>query len=270
MPSIAATSLLIVLCGLARGAAAQTQVSVIPAETPPPPVTVLGGEQARLSVLLDGIESCEQLVARLYQTSTMLLAPLSEWTPFQCHVAVSASGSRAIRADIEVSVPQVAAEIDLELRVAECKKPGDDCTHIGTVSISALPSDFLDPLNRWASTHVLQVHDPFGTLNGFLDTHEIEYSSAGAILPTDTEVVSLVVEDENFDELVLADFQRAGAVVFFREKPGPIPLVLQKDTVDGRLVDVHLLVVSRLASDPAAVKLFLDIFRMTQAQGLSP
>jgi len=258
------------MCGPAQGAAAQTQVSVIPAEAPAPLVTVLGGERARLSVLLDGVESCEQLVARLYQTATMLLAPLSEWTPLQCHAAVSASGSTAIRADIEVSVPHVAAEIDLELRVAECKKPDDDCTPIGTISISALPADLLDPLDRWASAHVLQVHDPFGALNGFLETHEIEYSSAGAILPSDTEVVSLVVEDENFDDLALADFQRAGAVVFFREKPGPIPLVLQKDTVDGRIVDVHLPVVSRLASDPAAVKLFLDIFRMTQAQGFPP
>lgn len=269
MPKITATPLLLLSCALFQPVGAQPQVSVIRAQAPAVPVSVFGGESIRVPVMLDGIGSCEQVVTRLYQTATMLQAPLSDWAPLQCHSVFAASGRQAARADIEVAVPHVDAEIDLELRFARCAMPGEDCDEFGHVPISALPADLLDPLDQWAVDHVLQVHDSHGDLTGFLEIHDIDYLSAGAILPRDVEVVSLIVEDDSLDQAVLSDYQRAGAVVLFREKPDAVPLVMQKDTTDGRLIDVRLPVVSRLSSDPAAVKLFLDIFLMTQSHELS-
>jgi hypothetical protein len=263
------TSLLILSCALAQQVTAQPLVSIIRAPAPAAPVAVFGGELTHVSVSLYGVQNCESIVARLYQTAMMLQAPLNDWTPLQCQPAVSGSGSEAVRAEIEIAVPPVDAEIDLELRFARCEKPGDACKPFGNVPISALPADLLEPLNQWAIDHVLHVHDPFGVLTAFLEKREINYVSVGAVLPRDTEVVSLVVADEPLATVALTNLQRAGAVVLFREKTGPLPVVLQRDTVDGRLIDVRLPVVSRLASDPAAVKLFLDIFRMAQTKGQS-
>jgi len=270
MPRITATALLLLFCALTQPAGAQPQVNIIRAQAPTVPVSVFGGESIRISVMLDGIRSCEHVVTRVYQTATMLQAPLSDWTPLQCKSVFGASGRQVAHADIEVAAPQVDAQTELELRFARCATSGEKCDEFGHVPISALPADLLDPLDQWAVDHVLQVHDSQGKLSGFLESHDIDYLSAGAILPRDSEIVSLIVEDDSLDQAVLSDYQRAGAVVLFREKPDAVPLVMQKDTIDGRLVDVRLPVVSRLSSDPAAVKLFLDIFRMAQSQELTP
>ncbi|HEY7651810.1 MAG TPA: hypothetical protein VIG07_03220 [Methylomirabilota bacterium] len=204
--------------------------------------------------------------ARLFQLPQGLAAPVGD-VNVASEVDFSTSPRRELAFD--VAIPPVERESRFEVVVFTRTHPSGDWRRVGGLSLRAYPNDLLKPLKRWAEQRPLRVQDPSGKLERFLTAQGISFldSNARSLEKSDGPVITLVVDRS--DNLAAARIRarRGETVVVFRERGGAFPRIDRTRWPGGSLVIVDLELLDRLAADPQAQKLFLEI--VTREEDLS-
>ena len=242
-----------------------TVVAAHPVMTTP---AFFGAGPARLTLRFEGIGTCEDLVGRLYQVASALAAPLAEPKKLDCGGSHSSDLDGGVTIVLDFEMPDVDQETEFEWRFASCPaERQEDCEPVGEVAFAALPRDLLEPLAIWSQDNVLQIHDPSERLQSFFDSHDVAYVAPGGPVLPGMQVLTLVAEDEQVDDNVLAELAASGPLVVFRNERASLPLVVHKSR--PALVDVSLPILDRLAQDPGAVVALLEILRLVLSEPLT-
>lgn len=152
--------------------------------------------------------------------------------------------------DLSVPLPAVKREVGFELRFRSRRGDEAEWRPAGHIALRVYPSDLLAPLREWAESHSLRVEDGRGALTEFL--HQEGIRIAGDRKKAD--VVLYVGERELSN--------RAQSVVRFAERQMELPHLLVERSTDGTAVTVEMRLLDRLATDPGAQKIFLEVFRL--------
>lgn len=223
---------------------------------------VFGGRPLSVPIVLHGMSSARaDLRARLFQLAPGLAVPVGEYVAVASGVDFSAGLRRDL--SVDVVVPAVERESRFELAVF-LRVQGQDWRRVGGVSLRAYPDDLLNPLKRWAEQRPLRLHDPAGKLERFLTAEGISFldSNARSFEKSDDPVLTLLVGG-GADALALAKrrARRGEAVILFRERLVDFPRLEHTRWPGGSLLIVELELLDRLAVDPQAQKLLLEVVK---------
>jgi len=197
--------------------------------------------------------------ARLFQLPQGLAVPVGEYMD----VASDVDFSTVLRRELafNVAIPPVERESRFEVVVLMRAHPNGDWRRIGSLSLRAYPNDLLKPLKQWAEQRPLRLQDPSGKLERFLTAQGISFLdlNARSLEKSEGRVITLLVDGS--DDLVVAKSRarRGEAVVVFRERAVAFPRIERTRWQGGALLIVELELLDRLAVDPQAQKLLLEI-----------
>ena len=124
------------------------------------------------------------------------------------------------------------------------------------------PGDLLSPVRQWATSHPLRVKDDRGSLIEFLRQQQIPVVGRETEGSRDDRGVTLYAGARAFRERALAPPRPGEAIILFTERETETPrfLVERKDGETAVTVEMRLL--DRLAADPLAQKIFLELFEV--------
>jgi hypothetical protein len=162
---------------------------------------------------------------------------------------------------VDVMVPTVDRESRFELAVFLRAPPSGEWRPVGTVLLRAYPTDLLKPLKRWTERQPLRIGDPSGKLERFLAAQGIAFLdlNARSLEKGDGPVVTVLVDGTDDFARAKARARRGEAVVVLRERVGAFPRIERMRWGAGSLLLVELALLDRLAGDPQAQTLFLDV-----------
>ncbi len=232
---------------------------------------VFGGGSVLVPVVLYGTPGTRvDLRARLVQLAPGVTAPVGEPVDVASGVDFSAGIRRELSFD--VAIPTVERESRFELIVFLRAPPSGDWRRAGSLSFHAYPNDLLKPLKRWTEQRPLRLHDPSGKLERFLTAQGIAFLdlNARSLEKSDGPVVTLLVGRAGDVASAKARAQRGEAVILFREHARGLPRVERTrwpggSLPGGSLTVVELELLDRLAVDPQAQTLFLELLRTARS-----
>jgi len=221
---------------------------------------VFGGRPVSVPVTLYGATGVRaDFKARLFQLAKGTAAPLGEYVTVATDVDFGSGPRRDLA--FSVSIPAVEREARFEVVVLMRVHPSGDWRRIGSLPLRAYPNDLLKTLKRSADQRPLRLQDPSGKLEHFLTEQGISFvdPSARSLEKSESPAITLVVDGS--DDLASAKTRarRGEAVVVFRERVGAFPRIERVRWPGGALLIVELELLDRLASDPQAQKLFLEM-----------
>ncbi len=274
-PALAFVAAVIVLAALPMQALAES--SAVPAPTvlvevgaraiaAPRLEHVFGGRPVSVPLVLYGTPGMRvDLRARLVQLAPGLAAPAGE--PVDVASGVDFSGGLRRELSFDVMVPPVERESRFELTVFLRAPPTGGWRPIGTLLLRAYPNDLLKPLKRWTERQPLRLDDPSGKLERVLAAQGIAFldQSARSLEKGDGPVVTVMVGGSDDLARAKARARRGEAVVLLRERIAAFPRIERMRWTAGSLVVVELPLLDRLAVDPQAQSLFLDVIRSAQS-----
>ncbi len=111
----------------------------------------------------------------------------------------------------------------------------------------------------------LRLRDREGVFTKILEDNKIEftYFSASLSKVKDQRIVTMVVGDPGKIFLEKRQGYLNESIIILREELETIPEVFVQSYKTGILVDVHLKLVHRLANDPQAQKMLVEIIQLT-------
>jgi len=171
--------------------------------------------------------SCQMVRANLYQLTSSLNVKTEEFIQEPCGV------------DLKVALPKVRAKTNFKIEFEALTDLG--WSSLGAQDLTAYPEDLLKPLRAWANQNELEVEDPEGKLEAFLENQEIPFLSS-------------FKSDVESPEAVLKFGSRE---IRFMEEEGTVPLV----RVDGQKVIVEMFFLDKLANNPAFQYELLNLFQ---------
>ena len=171
--------------------------------------------------------SCQKIRAHLYQRTSSFEVKSEEFIQEPCG------------ADVKVALPKVRAKTDFKLEFEALTDLG--WSSLGAQDLTAYPEDLLNPLRAWADQNELEVEDPEGKLEAFLENQGIPFLSS-------------FKSDVESPEAVLKFGPRE---IRFMEEEGTVPLV----RVDGQKVIVEMFFLDKLANNPAFQYELLKLFQ---------
>ena len=140
-----------------------------------------------------------------------------------------------------------------------CEEQGSSLS--GRVAIRVYPADLLSPVRAWAESHALRVEDEHGSLAGFLRREQIRVADRpgprGIALYAGTRAIE---KRENFPS------REDESAVVFTERETELPRLLIDRTGRAAIIKVEMRIVDRLATDPLAQKMFLEVFQLLHEQ----
>jgi hypothetical protein len=163
------------------------------------------------------------------------------------------------------------ARADLRARLVQTvflrAPPSGDWHPVGTLLLRAYPNDLLKPLKRWTERQPLRIGDPSGKLERFLAAQGITSLdlNARSLEKGDGPVVTVLVDGTDDLARAKARARRGEAVVLLRERAGAFPRIERMRWGAGSLLVVELELLDRLAVDPQAQNLFLDVLRSARS-----
>lgn len=228
---------------------------------------VFGGRPVSVPVVLHGMPGARAEVrARLVQVAAGLAAPAGEPVDIAAGAVDFSAGLRR-ELSVDVMVPTVDRESRFELAVFLRAPPSGEWRPVGTVLLRAYPTDLLKPLKRWTERQPLRIGDPSGKLESLLVAQGIAVLDVNAqsLEKGDGPVVTVLVDGTDDLARATARARRGEAVVVLRERTGAFPRIERMRWGAGSLVLVELPLLDRLALDPQAQNLFMDVVRSARS-----
>ena len=227
---------------------------------------VFGGRVVSVPLVLYGTPGVRaELRARLVQVAPGLAAPAGEPVDIASGVDFTAGLRRELSFD--VMVPAVERESRFELTVFLRAPPSGDWRPVGTLLLRAYPNDLLKPLRRWTERQPLRLDDPSGKLERFLAVQGIASVDLNtrSLEKGEGPVVTVLVDSSDDLARAKARARRGEAVVLLRERARAFPRIERMRWGAGSLLVVELPLLDRLAVDPQAQNLFLDVLTLARS-----
>jgi hypothetical protein len=197
--------------------------------------------------------------AELVQLTSKLASPVAG----ELEVPLSArpvSGPE-IELDLSVAVPAVNRETGFELRFRSRRQGDQAWQPAGRIALRVYPVDLLSPIRAWAKSHPLRVEDDHGSLIELFRQQGIpvagHYGARG---------VTLYAGSRALQKQVLLPLGDDETAVLFTERETEIPHFLINRTGRGTTVSVEMRLLDRLATDPLAQKVLLEVFQRLHGQ----
>lgn len=249
---------------LGSGVAAQSlgsPVSVTPRVSRAEPYRFFADQTATVPLLVHAPEPEGLTVyAQLVQLASDFAVPIG--AAVEVALPTDASPSPGVEIELSIPLPAVKRETDFELRFTSRRGREGIWHAAGRIPLRVYPSDLLGPIRQWATAHPLRVKDDQGSLIAFLRQHKIPVAGGESKGVRDGREVTLYAGVRAFDERALAPLRPGEAIVFFAERDTQTPRFLVKRTGGGTAVTVEMRLLERLAADPLAQKIFLELFEV--------
>jgi len=224
------------------------------------PYRFFGERTATVSLLLHTPQAQGITVrAQLMQVSSHLAAPIG--APLDVPLPAEAS-SPEIEIELAVPLPAVKRETGFELRFQSRRDHDGPWYAAGRIPLRVYPSDLLGPIRAWATSHPVRVKDDQGSLVEFLRQQKIPIVGGDNQGLRDGRGVTLYAGVHASRRRALVPLRRGDAIVFFTERETEPPRLLIERTGGGTAVTVEMRLLDRLATDPLAQKIFLEVFEV--------
>jgi len=199
------------------------------------------------------------LLAQLVQLTSDLAVPIG--AERDVPLPKDASPRPGIEIALSIPLPAVKRETDFELWMRSRRDREDVWHAAGRIALRVYPGDLLGPVRRWAEAHPLRVEDDHGTLIEFLRQQEIPVAG-GIPGPRDGRRVTLYAGERALRKRAAVPLRQDEAIILFTERQTGTPRFLIERTGRGTAVTVEMRLLDRLAADPAAQKIFLEVFEV--------
>ena len=200
------------------------------------------------------------LHAQLLQLASGVAAPIG--AALDVPLPTGASPSPGVEIELSIPLPAVKRETDFEVRFSS-RRAGEEGWHAaGRIPLRVYPGDLLGPVRRWATSHPLRVKDDQGALIEFLRRQQIPVVGGETQGFRHDRGVTLYAGARALRARALAPLRPGEAVVLFAERETDIPRFLVERKGEGTAVTVEMRLLDRLAVDPLAQKIFLELFEV--------
>jgi len=200
------------------------------------------------------------LHAELVQLTSGFAVPIG--APLDVPLPTGGSPSPGVEIELSIPLPAVKRETDFELRFRS-RRGGDGVWHAaGRVPLRVYPGDLLSPVRQWATAHPLRVKDDQGSLIEFLRQQKIPVAGGETQGVRGDRGVTLYAGARAFRERALTPLAQGEAIVLFAERETETPRFLVERKGEGMAVTVEMRLLGRLAADPLAQKIFLELFEV--------
>ncbi|MGH7380859.1 MAG: hypothetical protein ACREKR_01325 [Candidatus Methylomirabilales bacterium] len=200
------------------------------------------------------------LHAELVQLASGFAVPVG--APLDVPLPTNASPSPGVEVELSIPLPAVKRETDFELRF-RTRRGRDGVWHAaGRVPLRVYPGDLLSPVRQWATAHPLRVKDDQGSLIAFLRQQQIPVAGGETQGVRDDRRVTLYAGARALRERALVPLAQGEAIVLFAERETDTPRFLVQRKGEGMAVTVEMRLLDRLAADPLAQKIFLELFEV--------
>jgi len=200
------------------------------------------------------------LHAELVQLTSGFAVPIG--APLDVPLPTGASASPGVEIELSIPLPAVKRETDFELRFRS-RRGRDGVWHAaGRVPLRVYPGDLLSPVRQWATAHPLRVKDDQGSLIEFLRQQQIPVAGGETQGARDDRRVTLYAGVRALRERALVPLRQGEAIVLFAERETETPRFLVERKGEGMAVTVEMRLLDRLAADPLAQKIFLELFEV--------
>jgi hypothetical protein len=236
---------------------------VTPRPKPNEPYRFFGDHTVTVPLLIHAPEiEGLSIRAELVQLASHLSAPVAG--ELEVPLSGAAAAGPGSELDFTVPLPAVKRETDFELRFRSRRRGAQAWQAAGRIALRVYPADLLGPVRAWAESHPLRVEDDHGSLLELFRRHRIPV----AVQPGHRGVTLYAGPRalEKRARLPLRDDARA---VVFTESETEIPRLLIDRTGRGTTVRVEMRILNRLATDPLAQKVILEVFQLLRELGLS-
>jgi hypothetical protein len=204
------------------------------------------------------------LYAQLVQLTSDFAVPIG--AAVEVPVPTDEPPGPGVEIELSIPLPPVKRETDFELRF-NARRGRDGVWHAaGRVPLRVYPGDLLSPVRRWATAHPLWVKDDRGALIEFLRQQQIPVASAETQNLRDGRGVTLYAGHRAFGERALGPLRQGEAIVLFAERETETPRFLVERSGGGTAVTVEMRLLDRLAADPLAHKIFLELFEVLNTE----
>ncbi len=200
------------------------------------------------------------LHAELVQLASGFAVPIG--APLDVPLPTDASPSPGVEVELSIPLPAVKREADFELRFRS-RRGRDGVWHAaGRVPLRVYPGDLLNPVRQWATAHALRVKDDQGSLIEFLRQQQIPVVGGETQGVRDDRRVTLYAGARALRDRALVPLRQGEAIVLFAERETDTPRFLVERKGEGMAVTVEMRLLDRLAADPLAQKIFLELFEV--------
>ena len=233
---------------------------VTPRPNPSEPYRSFGGRTVTIPLLIHAAEPKGlTLRAELVQLTSNLSAAIAG------ELEVPLSGRPAagpgIELDFSVVLPAVNRETNFELRFRS-RRPSDGVSQAaGRIALRAYPADLLGPVRAWAQSHPLRVEDDHGAVIELFRRQKIPV--AAQLGPPG---VTLYAGARTLEKRARLPLREDETAVLFTERETETPHLLIDRTGHGTTVRVEMQLLDRLATDPLAQKILLEVFQHVHEQ----
>ena len=207
------------------------------------------------------------LDAQLLQLASDFAIPIG--AALEVPLPTDASPSSGVEIELSIPLPAVKRETDFELRFRS-RLGRDGVWHAaGGIPLRVYPGDLLSPVRQWATSHLLRVKDDRGSLIEFLRQQQIPVVGRETEGSLDDRGVTLYAGARAFRERALTPLRQGEAIVLFTERETETPRFIVEHKDGGTAVRVEMRLLDRLAADPLAQKIFLELFEVLNNERLS-
>jgi len=200
------------------------------------------------------------LYAQLVQLTSGFAVPIGP--AVEVRLPTDAPPGPGVAIEVSVPLPAVERETDFELRFRSLRDSGGVSYAAGRVPLRVYPGDLLSPVRQWASAHRLRVKDDQGSLIEFLRRQQIPIVAGQTPGSRDGRSVTLYAGARELGGRAPASLRQGEAIVLFTEREAEIPRFVVERKGGGTVVTVEMRLLERLAADPAAQKIFLQLFEI--------
>jgi hypothetical protein len=198
------------------------------------------------------------LRAQLVQLTSELAAPVGAALEVPLPTEASSPG---VEIELAIPLPAVKRETGFELRFQSRRDRDRPWYAAGRIPLRVYPSDLLSPIRTWATSHPLRVKDDHGSLVTFLRQQRIPVVGGNQGL-RDGRGVTLYAGAHALRQRALVPLRQGEAIVLFAERETEPPRLLIERKGGGAAVTVEMRLLDRLATDPLAHKIFLEVFEV--------
>lgn len=200
------------------------------------------------------------LHAQLVQLASDFAVPIG--AALEVPLPRDASPSPEVEIELSIPLPAVKRETDFELRFRSRRDRAGVWHAAGRIPLRVYPGDLLSPVRQWATFHPLRVKDDQGSLIEFLRQQKIPVGGGETQGFRHGRGVTLYAGARAFRERALAPLRQGEAIVLFAERETETPRFLVERKGGGTAVTVEMRLLDRLAADPLAQKIFLELFEV--------
>ena len=239
---------------------------VIPRRSALEPHRFFGDQTVAVPLLVHAREpEALSLRAQLVQLTSDLAVPIGAEVDVPLPRDVSPRTSLEI--ELAVPLPAVKRETDFELRVRSRRGRDEVGAAAGRIALRVYPADLLDPVRNWATSHPLRVEDDHGLLIGLLRQQRIPVVAVtGTRGARAGRGVTLYAGPQALRKWAHVPLREDEAIVLFTERQTEVPRFLIERTGGGTRVAVEMRLLDRLATDPLAQKIFLEVFDLVHEE----